>query len=137
MIVHEDFDKVSTDLNSIFNVSSDSIETSLLECHDDLSCIQLDDVVVSDVNIVEGIDTITLNKESRANSDSDSYDSFTSDSCSSRSSYTNDSHSGSGSDCDIDDIICLDEIDQELDVKKTDKKSKNKLLILFLFHFEN
>jgi hypothetical protein len=125
MIVHEDFDKVSTDLNSIFNVSSDSIETSLVECHDDLSCIQLDDVVVSDVNIVEGIDTIMLNKESRANSDSDSYDSFTSDSCSSRSSYTNDSQSGSGSDCDIDDIICLDEIDQELDVKKTDKKSKN------------
>ena len=127
MIVHEDFDKVSTDLNSIFNVSSDSIETSLVECHDDLSCIQLDDVVVSDVNIVEGIDTIMLNKESRANSDSDSYDSFTSDSCSSRSSYTNDSQNGSGSDCDIDDIICLDEIDQELDVKKTDKKSKNNL----------
>ena len=127
MIVHEDFDKVSTDINSIFNVSSDSIETSLVECHDDLSCIQLDDVVVSDVNIVEGIDTITLNKESRANSDSDSYDSFTSDSCSSRSSYTNDNENGSGSDCDIDDIICLDEIDQELDVKKTDKKSKNNL----------
>jgi len=125
MIVHEDFDKVSTDINSIFNVSSDSIETSIVECHDDLSCIQLDDVAVSDVNIVEGIDTITLNKESRTNSDSDSYDSFTSDSCSSRSSYTNDSQSGSGSDCDIDDIICLDEIDQELDLKKTDKKSKN------------
>ena len=127
IIVHEDFDTVSNDLNSIFNVSSDSIETSLVECHDDLSCIQLDDVVVSDVNIVEGIDTITLNKESHANSDSDSYDSFTSDSCSSRSSYTNDSQNGSGSDCDIDDIICLDEIDQELDVKKTDKKSKNNL----------
>lgn len=127
MIVHEDFDKVSTDINSIFNVSSDSIETSLVECHDDLSCIQLDDVVVSDVNIVEGIDTITLNKESHANSDSDSYDSFTSESCSSRSSYTNDSQNGSGSDCDIDDIICLDDIDQELDVKKTDKKSKNNL----------
>ena len=125
MIVHEDFDKVSTDINSIFNVSSDSIESSIIECHDNLSCIQLDDVVVSDVNIVEGIDSITLNKESRANSDSDSYDSFTSDSCSSRSSYTNDSQNGSGSDCDIDDIICLDEIDQELDVKKTDKKSKN------------
>ena len=127
IIVHEDFDTVSNDLNSIFNVSSDSIETSLVECHDNLSCIQLDDVVVSDVNIVEGIDTITLNKESHANSDSDSYDSFTSDSCSSRSSYTNDSQNGSGSDCDIDDIICLDEIDQELDVKKTDKKSKNNL----------
>ena len=125
IVVHEDFDKVNNDLNSIFNISSDSIESSIIECHDNLSCIQLDDVVVSDVNIVEGIDSITLNKESRANSDSDSYDSFTSDSCSSRSSYTNDSQNGSGSDCDIDDIICLDEIDQELDVKKTDKKSKN------------
>ena len=125
IVVHEDFDKVNNDLNSIFNISSDSIESSIIECHDNLSCIQLDDVVASDVNIVEGIDSITLNKESRANSDSDSYDSFTSDSCSSRSSYTNDSQNGSGSDCDIDDIICLDEIDQELDVKKTDKKSKN------------
>jgi hypothetical protein len=126
IIVHEDFDTVSNDLNSIFNISSDSIESSLVECHDNLSCIQLDDVVVSDVNIVEGIDSITLNKESRANSDSDSYDSFTSDSCSSRSSYTNDSQNGSGSDCDIDDIICLDEIDQDLDVKKSNKKSNKK-----------
>lgn len=125
IIVHEDFDKVSTELNSIFNVSSDNIETPLVECDDNLSSVQLDDVVTSDLGIVEGVDSIVLNKDSRTNNDSDSCDSFTSESCSSRSSYTNDSQNGSGSDCDIDDIICLDEIDQELDVKKSNKKSKN------------
>ena len=125
IIVHEDFDKVSTELNSIFNVSSDNIETPVVECDDNLSSVQLDDVVASDVGVVDGIDSIVLNKDSRTNNDNDSCDSFTSDSCSSRSSYTNDSQNGSGSDCDIDDIICLDEIDQELDVKKSNKKSKN------------
>jgi len=125
IIVHEDFDKISTDLNSIFNVSSDSVETSLVECDDNLSSILLDDVLGSDVGVVEGVDSVVLNKDSRTNNDndSDSCDSFTSDSCSSRSSYTNDSHSGSASDCEIDDIICLDEIDQEMDVKKSNKNS--------------
>ena len=126
IIVHEDFDKVSTELNSIFNVSSDNIETPLVECDDNLSSVQLDDVVASDVGVVDGIDSIVLNKDSRTNNDNDSCDSFTSDSCSSRSSYTNDSQNGSGSDCDIDDIICLDEIDQDLGVKKSNKKSNKK-----------
>jgi hypothetical protein len=125
IIVHEDFDKVSTELNSIFNVSSDNIETSIVVCDNNLSSVQLDDVVASDAGIVEGVDSIVLNKDFRTNNDSDSCDSFTSDSCSSRSSYTNDSQNGSGSDCDIEDIICLDEVHQELDIKKSKNNSKN------------
>jgi hypothetical protein len=125
IVVHEDFDKCSAELNSIFNVSSDNIETSIVVCDDNLSSVQLHDVVASDAGIVEGIDSIILNKDSRINTDSDSCDSFTSESCSSRSSYTNDNQSGSGSDCDIEDIICLDEVHQELDVKKSNNKLKS------------
>ena len=116
--VHEDFDKVKNELNSIFNLSSDLVvnpdntETTISLCDTEqlTSLLPLDDATID--NIVENSETIVLNKNSNNYSDNDSDDSFTSGSCSSRSSYTSESHtnSGSGSDCDIDDtIICLDD----------------------------
>jgi hypothetical protein len=131
IIVHEDFDKINTELSSIFNMSSDNKELSsaCMLCDEITLTSQLDDIVTDAVNIVEGTDSIILNKDSHVNNDSDSSDSFTSGSCSSRSSYTSNSQTdnGSGSDCDIDDIICLDEtgLGLGLGAEKSDKKSKN------------
>jgi hypothetical protein len=133
--VHEDFDNVNSELNSIFNfsshlaVNSNNTETTILLCDAAqlTSLLPLDDTIID--NIVENTDSIVLNKNSDNYSDNDSDDSFTSGSCSSRSSYTSDSHtnSGSGSDCDIDDtIICLDDSPNTVEGgKKPNKKSKN------------
>jgi hypothetical protein len=115
IVVHDEFDKVSNELNSIFNTSSDNIdskesepsEPSELPCDEDLLTLKLDDIVADNANIIEEVDGIVLNKDCHFGNDSDSNDSFTSGSCSSRSSYTSDD--GSGSDCEIDDIICLDD----------------------------
>ena len=108
-------------------MSSDNKDSSsvCVLCDDVTLTSHLDDIVTDAGNIVEGTDSIVLNKDSHVNNDSDSSDSFTSGSCSSRSSYTSDSQtdSGSGSDCDIDDIICLDEMG--VGAEKSDKKSKN------------
>jgi hypothetical protein len=120
IVVHDEFDKVNNELSSIFNTSSDNIdsketepsEPSELPGDEDLLILKLDDIVRDNENIIEEVDCIVLNKDSHFGNDSDSNDSFTSGSCSSRSSYTSDGHNngddGSGSDCEIDDIICLD-----------------------------
>jgi hypothetical protein len=148
IIVHEDFDKLNCELNSIFNtstelaVNTDKKEEDVVLCSEPLLTLMLDDIVaVADAdadNIIECSENIVLNKDSHFNNDSDSNDSFTSASCSSRSSYTSDNHTdgGSRSDCDIDDaIICLDD-DRESgggngngknsSDKKSNKKGKNK-----------
>jgi hypothetical protein len=117
IVVHDEFDKVNNELSSIFNISSDSKESepsepSELPGDEDLLILKLDDIIRDNENIIEEVDCIVLNKDSHFGNDSDSNDSFTSGSCSSRSSYTSDGHNngddGSGSDCEIDDIICLD-----------------------------
>lgn len=146
IVVHDEFDKISNELNSIFNTfssntdskESEQSEPSELPCNEDLLILKLDDIVADNSNIIEEVDGIVLNKDSHFGNDSDSNDSFTSGSCSSRSSYTSDGqpdgNDGSGSDCEIDDIICLDDTvyggKDGKDVKdnknkKRDKKSKN------------
>ena len=138
IVVHEDFDKVNGELSSIFNVSSDNKESEHLElpCDDDLLTLKLDDLVEDKEYIIEEVDGIVLNKDSHFANDSDSNDSFTSGSCSSRSSYTSDGQiegeGGSGSDCEIDDIICLDDSKNgnkntkgSKDNKSNKKNSKN------------
>ena len=128
-IVHEEFDKVSCELSSIFNVSSDSkeIQSSELVC-DEILPLKLDDIVADNGNIIEEVDSIILNKDYQFMNDSDSNDSFTSGSCSSRSSYTNDGQAdgGSGSDCDIGDIISLDDSKNDgISIAKSNNKLKN------------
>jgi hypothetical protein len=146
IIVHEDFDKINCELNSIFNISTELVvnadkkeEEEVVPCSEPLLTSMLDDIVavadvVTDVdNIMECSENIVLNKDSHYNNDSDSSDSFTSASCSSRSSYTSDSHTdgGSRSDCDIDDaIICLDHdtgcVNSSYKKSNTNKKGKKK-----------
>ena len=140
IVVHDEFDKISNELSSIFNTSSDNTDTKESDpaepsepseppCDEDLLILKLDDIVADNANIIEEVDGIVLNKDSHFGNDSDSNDSFTSGSCSSRSSYTSDD--GSGSDCEIDDIICLDDTvsggkdGKDNKNKKRDKKSKN------------
>jgi hypothetical protein len=128
-IIHEEFDKVSCELSSIFNVSSDSkeFESSDLVC-DEILPLKLDDIVADNGNIIEEVDSIILNKDYQFTNDSDSNDSFTSGSCSSRSSYTSDGQAdgGSGSDCDIGDIICLDDSKNDGgSIAKSNNKLKN------------
>jgi hypothetical protein len=136
IMVHEDFDKINCELNSIFNTSteleveSDKKEENIEQCIEVLLKSQLDDIVADTVNIIEGSENIVLNKDSNFNNDSDSSESFTSTSCSSRSSYTSDGNidDGSKSDCDIDDsIICLDDISESVGgvVDSSNKKSNN------------
>ena len=146
IVVHDEFDKISNELNSIFNTfssntdskESEPYEPSELQCNEDLLILKLDDIVADNSNIIEEVDGIVLNNDSRFGNDSDSNESFTSGSCSSRSSYTSDGqpdgNDGSGSDCEIDDIICLDDTvyggKDGKDIKdgknkKRDKKSKN------------
>ena len=146
IVVHDEFDKISNELNSIFNTfssntdskESEPSEPSELQCNEDLLILKLDDIVADNSNIIEEVDGIVLNNDSRFGNDSDSNESFTSGSCSSRSSYTSDGqpdgNDGSGSDCEIDDIICLDDTvyggKDGKDIKdgknkKRDKKSKN------------
>jgi hypothetical protein len=136
IVVHEDFDKINGELSCIFNVSSDNKESEQSEESRDkvLLTTKLDDVIADNANIIEEVDGIVLNKDSHFGNDSDSNDSFTSGSCSSRSSYTSDSQAdgdgGSGSECEIDDIICLDDSvnansDDISNIVKSNKKSKN------------
>lgn len=140
IVVHDEFDKISNELNSIFNTfssntdskESEPSESSELQCNEDLLILKLDDIVADSANIIEEVDGIVLNKDSHFGNDSDSNESFTSGSCSSRSSYTSDGqpdgNDGSGSDCEIDDIICLDDTvngGKDGKNKKRDKKSKN------------
>lgn len=146
IVVHDEFDKISNELNSIFNTfssntdskESEPSEPSELQCNEDLLILKLEDIVADNSNIIEEVDGIVLNNDSRFGNDSDSNESFTSGSCSSRSSYTSDGqpdgNDGSGSDCEIDDIICLDDTvyggKDGKDIKdgknkKRDKKSKN------------
>lgn len=130
ILVHDEFDKVNNEMSSIFNISCDSKESkpSELPGDEDLLTLKLDDVIADNANIIEEVDGIVLNKDSHFGNDSDSNDSFTSGSCSSRSSYTSDDHNdgnnGSGSDCEIDDIICLD--DNVNDSSKDSKGNKDK-----------
>jgi hypothetical protein len=144
IIVHEDFDKLNCELNSIFNISTelavntdtDKKDEDVVLCSEPLLTLMLDDIVAVSENIIECSENIVLNKDSHFNNDSDSNDSFTSASCSSRSSYTSDNHTdgGSRSDCDIDDaIICLDDNRESgggngknSSDKKSNKKGKNK-----------
>ena len=142
IVVHDEFDKVSNELSSIFNISSDSKESEPSEPSEpsgpsgpsgdeDLLILKLDDIVADNANIIEEVDGIVLNKDSHFGNDSDSNDSFTSGSCSSRSSYTSDGHNngddGSGSDCEIDDIICLDDtVSGGKDVKDGKNKKYDK-----------
>jgi len=131
IIVHEDFDKINCELNSIFKMStelginSNKNEEDTVLCSAVLLTSHLDDIVADADNIIECSENIVLNKDSHFNNDSDSSDSFTSASCSSRSSYTSDCNTdcGSRSDCDIDDIICLDDPSGNED--SSDKKSNN------------
>jgi hypothetical protein len=136
IMVHEDFDTINCELNSIFNtytelgVESDKKEEDVELGIEVLLTSQLDDIVADTVNIIEGSENMVLNKDSNFNNDSDSSESFTSTSCSSRSSYTSDGNidDGSKSDCDIDDsIICLDDIDESVGgvVDSSNKKSNN------------
>ena len=130
ILVHDEFDKVNNEMSSIFNISCDSKESepSELPGDEDLLTLKLDDVFADNANIIEEVDGIVLNKDSHFGNDSDSNDSFTTGSCSSRSSYTSDGHNdgdnGSGSDCEIDDIICLD--DNVNDSSKEGKGNKDK-----------
>ena len=130
IVVHDEFDKINNELSSIFNVSSDNKESEHLElpCDEDLLTLKLDDLIEDNANIVEEVDGIVLNKDSHFANDSDSNDSFTSGSCSSRSSYTSDGQiegeGGSGSDCEIDDIICLDDSKNGNKNTKGDKGDK-------------
>lgn len=138
IIVHEDFDKINCELNSIFNTSTELVvntdkKEDTIICDEVSLKSQLDDIVIDADNIIEGSENIVLNKDSYFNNDSDSSDSFTSASCSSRSSYTSDSQmdNGSRSDCDIDDtIICLDDNigsgDKSYKKPNTNKKGKKK-----------
>jgi hypothetical protein len=138
IIVHEDFDKINCELNSIFNTSTELVvnadkKEDIVICDEVSLASQLDDIVTDADNIIEGSENIVLNKDSYFNDDSDSSDSFTSTSCSSRSSYTSDSQmdNGSRSDCDIDDtIICLDDNigsgDKSYKKSNTNKKGKKK-----------
>ena len=136
IMVHEDFDTINCELNSIFNtytelgVESDKKEEDVELGIEVLLTSQLDDIVADTVNIIECSENMVLNKDSNFNNDSDSSESFTSTSCSSRSSYTSDGNidDGSKSDCDIDDsIICLDDIDESVGgvVDSSNKKSNN------------
>ena len=136
IMVHEDFDTINCELNSIFNTStelgveSDKKEEDVELGIEVLLTSQLDDIVADTVNIIECSENMVLNKDSNFNNDSDSSESFTSTSCSSRSSYTSDGNidDGSKSDCDIDDsIICLDDIDESVGgvVDSSNKKSNN------------
>jgi hypothetical protein len=116
ILVHDDFDKVNSDLNSIFNLSSElvsPIDCNSITNNDNLISLStpLHDIIAD--GVVESSDSIVLKKDSNINYDSDTDDSCTSRSCSSRSSYTHDSQTdnesvGLGSDCDIHDIISLD-----------------------------
>jgi hypothetical protein len=131
IVVHDEFDKVNNELSSIFNISSDSKESepSELPGDEDLLILKLDDIIRDNENIIEEVDCIVLNKDSHFGNDSDSNDSFTSGSCSSRSSYTSDGDNngddGSGSDCEIDDIICLDDTASGGKDGKNGKNGKN------------
>jgi hypothetical protein len=116
ILVHDDFDKVNSDLNSIFNLSSElvsPIDCNSITNNDNLISLStpLHDIIAD--GVVESSDSIVLKKDSNINYDSDTDDSCTSRSCSSRSSYTHDSQTdnesvGLGSGCDIHDIISLD-----------------------------
>ena len=121
IIVHDDFDKINNELNSIFNTSpvlelsnsSSPTSTTLLQnniesdiVYDIVSDIEYDiKTVYNDTSLFDAIPLddieiaineddgkITLNK----NNDSDSDDSMTSGSCSSRSSYTSESGNETG-----------------------------------------
>ena len=151
VLVTEDFNKLNTELNSIFNLSSDlctvtatpsdSVVSVDISCSDplhDIVCDNIVDIVVD--SITDGSDSIKLKKYSNDDydneSDSDSDDSYTSRSCSSRSSYTSDSQNdtksdGLGSDCDMNDVICLDDTkisnsDEESEDDNEKQKEKGK-----------
>ena len=148
-IVHDDFDKINNELNSIFNTSpvlelsnsSSPTSTTLLQnniesdieydiksVYNDTSLfdsIPLDDIEIA-INEDDG--KITLNK----NNDSDGDDSMTSGSCSSRSSYTsesgNENETGNNETFNIEDSVygggCGDGHDTE-GKKLKQKNSKN------------
>jgi len=122
IIVHDDFDKINNELNSIFNTSPvlELSSSSVSSTSPPTSTTLLQNIIVSDIesDIVSDIKTvytdtflfeaiplddieiainendgkITLNR----NNDSDGDDSMTSGSCSSRSSYTSESGNETG-----------------------------------------
>lgn len=116
----DDFAQISNELNTIFSDSSDLTNS--------INIIPLMDSVTIDTKNISDLSDIILNKELNSKNNSSNY-SFTSGSCSSRSSYTNDD-STTGSDCDIDDtIISLDDnmvnVKQQSGGDKSNKKEKN------------
>ena len=144
ILVHEDFDKLNADLNSIFSLSSELCNSTFIPS-DNTAIINvstsepLNDIVSDSIvdSIVDGIvdtsDTIILKKYSNNAHDysSDSNDSYTSRSCSSRSSYTSDSQNdtksvGAGSECDTNDIICLDDTEISNGGEESDDEDENK-----------
>jgi hypothetical protein len=116
----DDFAQINNELNTIFSDSSDLTNS--------INIIPLMDSVTIDTKNISDLSDIILNKELNSKNNSSNY-SFTSGSCSSRSSYTNDD-STTGSDCDIDDtIISLDDnmvnVKQQSGGDKSNKKEKN------------
>lgn len=115
----DDFDVISNELNTIFssspNNNTDTNSNSQITDDNKGSDIMSSELLSLDnVNIninnddICDLSDIIINKDSNINNNSDSEYSFTSTSCSSRSSYTND-ESMLDNECDIDDsIICLD-----------------------------
>ena len=130
-IIFDDFGGITDELNTIFSddkcCSTQVSELTVTLEHKDLQStttnIPLMDSVTIDTKNICDLSDIVLNKGS-ANKDYNSDDSFTSGSCSSRSSYTTDD-SNTGSDCDIDDnIISLD--DNMVNVKQHNDREKLK-----------
>lgn len=140
----DNFEEISNELNTIFTVcsaSSSSTSTGHVEHvehveHTDCSSLNLiindleslDSVIIDQSNLSDlSVSGVVLNKNSNLIKSNSSEYSYTSSSCSSRSSYTTDG-SVSGSDCDIDNtIISLDASPTvENSASKSNKKIKNK-----------